>query len=402
MSTVRDQQRFLLHPFDWYRQQRDSTPVQYDEVSGIWSVFRFDDVQEALSNHVVFSSASGRGDSTMANPLGASMISSDPPRHRQLRSLVNQAFTPRTVARLEPRITAIVQELLDGITPRGSDEETIDLIEALAYPLPVIVIAELLGIPHEERNQFKQWSDAIIVGSRAAGMPGRNPQAEMGAYFSRLIQERRKQGSASGDQETDTTRGDLISALLAAEVEGERLSMVDVLGFCVLLLVAGNETTTNLIGNAILCFDEHPDCWEQIRSQPAALIPGAIEEVLRYRSPVQSMFRTTAVPVEMHNRVIPEGVPLVAWIGAANRDERQFPEPDRFDIQRNPNRHLAFGHGIHFCLGAPLARLEAKIALEALLQRFNHISRIREIPLEPQPSTIVYGVKHLPLRVQAG
>src|SRR5215469_13110935 len=285
MSTVRDQQRFLLHPFDWYRQQRDSTPVQYDEVSGIWSVFRFDDVQEALSNHVVFSSASGRGDSTMANPLGASMISSDLPRHRQLRSLVNQAFTPRTVARLEPRITAIVQGLLDGITPRGSDEETIDLIEALAYPLPVIVIAELLGIPQEERSQFKQWSDAIIVGSRAAGMPGRNPQAEMGAYFSRLIQERRKQGSASGDQQADTTRGDLISALLAAEVEGERLSMVDVLGFCVLLLVAGNETTTNLIGNAILCFDEHPDCWEQIRSQPAALIPAAIEEVLRYRSP---------------------------------------------------------------------------------------------------------------------
>jgi cytochrome P450 len=316
---------------------------------------------------------------------------------------VNQAFTPRTVARLEPRITAIVQELLDSITARGSDEETIDLIEALAYPLPVIVIAELLGIPYEERKQFKQWSDAIIVGSRAAGMPGRNPQAEMGAYFSRLIQERREQQApASGDQQTDTTRGDLISALLAAELEGERLSIVDVLGFCVLLLVAGNETTTNLIANAILCFDEHPDCWDQIRSQPAALIPSAVEEVLRYRSPVQSMFRTTTMPVEMNNRVIPEGAPLVAWIGAANRDERQFADPDRFDIERSPNRHLAFGHGIHFCLGAPLARLEAKIALEALLQRFNHISRIREIPLEPQPSTIIYGVKHLPLRVQAG
>jgi cytochrome P450 len=403
MSTDRDQQRFLLHPFDWYQQQRDFAPVQYDEANGVWSVFRFDDVQEALSNHVVFSSAFGRGNSSMANPLGASMISSDPPRHRQLRSLVNQAFTPRTVALLEPRITAIVQDLLDGISPRGSGEETIDLIEALAYPLPVIVIAELLGIPYEEREQFKQWSDAIIVGPRAAGMAGRNPQAEMGAYFSRLIQERRQQyGSESGDQQAYSARGDLISALLAADVEGERLSIVDVLGFCVLLLVAGNETTTNLIGNAILCFDEHPECWDQIRSQPAALIPGAVEEVLRYRSPVQSMYRTTTAPVEMNDRIIPAGAPLVAWIGAANRDGRQFPDPDRFDIERSPNRHLAFGHGIHFCLGAPLARLEARIALEALLQRFNRISRIREIPLEPQPSTIVYGVKHLPLRVQAG
>ena len=402
MSTDRDQQRFLLHPFDWYRQQRESTPVQYDEAHGIWSVFRFDDVQEALSNHILFSSASGRGDSSMENPLGASMISSDPPRHRQLRSLVNQAFTPRTVALLEPRITAIVHELLDAMTPSGSTEQTIDLIAALAYPLPVIVIAELLGIPHDEREQFKQWSDAIIVGPRAAGMAGRNAQAEMGAYFSRLIQERRQQyASERGDQQLDSARGDLISALLAAEVEGEHLSIVDVLGFCVLLLVAGNETTTNLIGNAILCFDEYPECWDQIRSDPPALIPGAVEEALRYRSPVQSMFRTTTTPVEMSNRMIPAGAPVVAWIGAANRDERQFPDPDRFNIERSPNRHLAFGHGIHFCLGAPLARLEARIALEALLQRFRHISRIREIPLEPQPSTIVYGVKRLPLRVQA-
>src|SRR5271165_3370792 len=192
MSGYQSVEQFLLNPFDWYREQRETSPVSRDSARGFWSVFRFEDVSRTLSDHANFSSASGRGGADTTNPLGASMISSDPPRHRQLRSLVTQAFTPRTVALLEPRITAIVQELLDGITPARSGEETvIDLIEALAYPLPVIVIAELLGIPSEEREQFKQWSDAIIVGPRAAGMAGRNPQAEMGAYFSRLIEERR-------------------------------------------------------------------------------------------------------------------------------------------------------------------------------------------------------------------
>ncbi len=397
MSGYQSVEQFLLNPFDWYREQRETSPVSRDSARGFWSVFRFEDVSRTLSDHANFSSASGRGGADTTNPLGASMISSDPPRHRQLRSLVTQAFTPRTVALLEPRITTIVHELLDSVMPPRGGEGSFDLIDTLAVPLPVIVIAELLGIPHQDRDTFKQWSDAIIVGPRAAGMAGRDPQREMSAYFLRLIEERRKLPLDEQGPE-----GDLIRALLSAEVEGEQpLSTMDVLGFCVLLLVAGNETTTNLIGNAILCFDEHPDDWERLRSQPAVLLGTAIEEVLRYRAPVQSMFRTTTSAVELSNQVIPAGEPVIAWIGSANRDDRQFPDPDQFDIHRSPNRHLAFGHGIHFCLGAPLARLEARIALGELLQRFTSISRVDETPLEPQPSTIVYGVKHLPVRVRA-
>jgi cytochrome P450 len=227
-------------------------------------------------------------------------------------------------------------------------------------------------------------------------MAGRNPQQEMSEYFLRLIQERRLHPDETKPE------GDLIRALLAAQSEeGQHLSTIDVLGFCVLLLVAGNETTTNLIGNAILCFDEEPLAWEKLRSQPEALLGSAIEEVLRFRSPVQSMYRATTTSVMLGKQVIPAGEPVIAWIGSANRDERQFPDPDRFDIQRSPNRHLAFGHGIHFCLGAPLARLEARIALGELCKRFSSITRVREIPLEPQPSTIIYGVRHLPVAVQA-
>jgi len=392
MSTNQELQQFLLNPFDWYRVQREISPVSHSQTNGVWSVFGYENVQRTLSDYTNFSSSlamGGGGD--ISNPLGASMLSSDPPRHRQLRSLVTQAFTPRTIALLEPRITAIVRELLDGVT--GS----FDLIDTLAYPLPVIVIAELLGIPQQDRDLFKLWSDAIVVGPRAAGMAGRDPQQEMSDYFLRLIEKRQRypDGQKPG--------GDLISALLAAQnEEGQHLSIVDVLGFCVLLLVAGNETTTNLIGNAILCFDEDPVQWTKLRSEPEALLGSAIEEVLRYRSPVQSMYRTTTATVELGSQVIPAGEPVIAWIGSANRDAEAFPDPDRFNIQRSPNRHLAFGHGIHFCLGAPLARLEARIALGELCNRFAKITRIREAPLEPQPRTVVYGVKHLPVAVQGG
>src|SRR5215469_11817485 len=233
MSTNQELQQFLLNPFDWYRVQREISPVSHSQTNGVWSVFGYENVQRTLSDYTNFSSSLAMGGSgNMSNPLGASMLSSDPPRHRQLRSLVTQAFTPRTVALLEPRITAIVQELLDGVAGE------FDLIDTLAYPVPVIVIAELLGIPPEDRDLFKLWSDAIVVGPRAAGMAGRDPQHEMSDYFLRLIQERQ----LYPDQQ------DLIRGLLAARnEEGQHLRIVDVLGFCVLLLVAGNETTTNLI-----------------------------------------------------------------------------------------------------------------------------------------------------------
>ncbi len=375
-----------LNPFGWYAHQRQHAPVMRDPRSGLWFVFRYDDVQRALSDYAVFSSQRGRDETGRRDPLGASMISSDPPRHRRLRTLVTQAFTPGAVARLEPRIRTLVDEMLDAVAARGGGT-AMDVIDDLAYPLPVTVIAELLGVPTADRAQFKQWSDAVVTGSQAAGMAGRNPQAEMSHYFRQLIEERRKQ-----------PREDLISELLAAQIDGEHLSEPELLGFCVLLLVAGNETTTNLIGNAILCFDEQPGLWERLREEPT-ILPSAIEEVLRFRSPVQSMFRMTVEDVTLSDQTIPAESAVLAWIGSANRDEARFPDPDRFDPTRAPNRHIAFGHGIHFCLGAPLARLEARIALGRMLERFPHIRRVEETELEPLPSTIVFGVKHLPITI---
>ena len=366
-----------LNPFPRYRLMRESHPVFYQPQYQFWQVFRYEDVQRVLSDYTSFSSAMGGGGQRQ-DPLGSSLVTMDPPRHRQLRNLVTQAFTPRNVARLSDRITAIINELLDQVAATGS----MDVIDDLAYPLPVIVIAEMLGIPQEDRERFKLWSDAVVGATDHAGG---DPQAEMSEYFLDMIEQRSRE-----------RKDDLISALLDAQIDGQYLNQRELLGFCVLLLVAGNETTTNLIGNALLCFDEHPEVYEQLRAE-SELIPGAIEEVLRYRSPVQFMYRRAAANVTIGEHEIQAGQMVLAWIGSANRDEAQFPDPDRFDIRRTPNRHIAFGHGIHFCLGAPLARLEAKIALIMLLERFHEIKRVPGVQLEPIGSNLVFGVKHLPI-----
>ncbi len=374
-------------PFPWYERMRRESPVYVDPPSGALSVFGYDDVQRVLSDYEAFSSERGRRDGSSA--LGSSLISSDPPRHRQLRNLVTQAFTPRAVNQLAPRITEIVSDLLDQVASAGR----MDFIEEFAYPLPVIVIAEMLGIPTAERAQFRRWSDAIVApgATPAAGqLSFMDAQREMAMYFARLIIERRAE-----------PRDDLISHLVAAEIDGQRLSEIELIGFCVLLLVAGNETTTNLLGNAILCFDEQPGVWDRLRAQPD-LITSAIEEVLRYRSPVQSMFRAATGKTDLGGVATHAGQPVVAWIGSANRDEAQFPNAHVFDIERAPNRHLAFGYGIHFCLGAPLARLEARLALEALTTRFRAIRRVPDAPLLWMEGSIVYGAKSLPITFTAG
>jgi cytochrome P450 len=377
-----------LDPFPQYERMRESVPVYHDEQSGSWHVYRYDDVQRVLSEHGTFSSKMGGDDPSETGQLfAASLITADPPRHRQLRSLVTQAFTPKAVDGLAPRISALTEELLDGIASKGSA----DLIAELAYPLPVIVIAELMGIPAEDRDRFKHWSDVIVSqtqsGARTADHTTTN--REMAGYFLALIEHRRRQAG-----------NDLISSLLAAEIEGQKLSVAELLGFCSLLLVAGNETTTTLIGNAVLCFTDAPGTMDRLRAKPA-LLPQAIEEVLRYRSPVQSMYRVTAGETTLGGLQVPAGAPLVAWIGSANRDERQFERPELFDVGRTPNRHLAFGHGIHFCLGAPLARLEARIALQSVLERLPGLALTPGAHLERMDSTIVYGVKELPVSWQA-
>ncbi|WP_258073850.1 cytochrome P450 [Arthrobacter sp. Y81] len=346
-------------------------------------------MQRVLSEHATFSSRMGGDDPSETGQLfAASLITADPPRHRQLRSLVNQAFTPKAVDALAPRISQLTDELLDGIASTG----TADLIAGLAYPLPVIVIAELMGIPPADRDRFKQWSDVIVSQTRtgAENADHHATNVEMTGYFLDLIEQRR---SRPGN--------DLISSLLSAEIDGQKLSVAELLGFCSLLLVAGNETTTNLIGNAVLCFAEVPGTIERLRAEQS-LLPQAIEEVLRYRSPVQSMYRVTAADTTLGGVQVPAGVPLVAWIGSANRDERHFPRPDQFDIDRGPSRHLAFGQGIHFCLGAPLARLEAVIALQAVLSRLPGLTLTAGSQLERMDSTIVYGLTELPVSWQAG
>ncbi|GAB2742763.1 cytochrome P450 [Sinomonas soli] len=372
-------------PFPLYRELREDSPVLFDAAQGVWHLFRYDDVQRALSEHTVFSSRMRGGREPDQDHLFASsLISTDPPRHRQLRSLVSEAFTPRAVAALEPRISEIVEELLDRVAATGS----MDLIDDFAYPLPVIVIAELMGIPAEDRDRFKRWSDTVVSQVRDyEDSPGRTAaQQEMAEYFFAMIERRRRDPGE-----------DLISRLLAAQVDGEHLSVMELLGFCALLLVAGNETTTNLLGNAVLTFAEWPGTIDRLRAESGAL-PSAIEEVLRFRSPVQSMFRVTTQDTVVGGTAIPAGSRLAAWIGSANRDGRQFPDPDAFTPDRHPNRHLAFGQGIHFCLGAPLARLEARVALSALLARLPGLSLAPGAPLERIDSTIIFGPRQLPVQ----
>ncbi len=377
-----------LNPFPLYQTMRQTQPVYADPQHGNWNVFGYEDVQRVLSDYETFSSQfHGGGSPGQGSPFAASIISTDPPRHRQLRSLVTQAFTPRSVEALAPRITAIVADHLERIS---AQDGRMDVIEDLAYPLPVIVIAELLGIPSQDRERFKRWSDFAVQSANLMASDDLqrfkgSEMMEMGMYFMSMIEQRRQ---APGD--------DLITGLLNASIENEHLSQMELLGFCVLLLVAGNETTTNLIGNALLTFTEHPELWQQLRAHPE-LLPGAIEEVLRYRSPVQAMFRTTAREANLRGQAIPAGASIIAWIGSANHDEALFSQPERFDIQRTPNKHIAFGNGIHYCLGAPLARLEARLALGAMLERFSTISLAPGSILERQPSLIVYGLRSLPV-----
>jgi cytochrome P450 len=305
----------------------------------------------------------------------------DPPRHQQLRALVSQAFTPHTISNMEERIRQITHELLD----EQFNYARFDLITDLAYPLPVIVIAEMLGVPSEERNTFKRLSDDIVSTSKEQA---EKSFKELNIYFQGIIAQRRRQPG-----------NDLISNLLAARVEAQPLAEGEVVAFCTLLLVAGNETTTNLIGNAMLCLDEQPAALAELRTHPE-LIPGALEEALRFRSPVQRISRIATATTTLASQRIQASQPIFLWIGSANRDEQQFPHADTFDIHRTPNKHLAFGNGIHVCLGAPLARLEARVAYECLLDRFATLRIDHTSPLKPIQSIFGYGVEHLPVLVK--
>ena len=369
-----------LNPFPWYRLMRERQPVYYAPEFKSWFIARYSDVQRVIDDATLFSSQQAiraRPPAT-GERIALTLLWADPPRHRQLRSLIGQAFTPRTIAGLEPRIAQIVHAHLDAVEHEGM----MDCIKDLANPLPIIVIAELLGVPIEDRQRFKHWSDIIVSPQRTQK---KQAVIEMNAYFLRIVEQRRREA-----------RNDLISALLTAQIDGMHLSDAEILSFCRLLLVAGHETSTNLIGNALLTFDEQPEVMEELRADPS-LIPGAIEEVIRYRTPIQRLRRAATVDTEIAGQRIKAGSIVSPLLGSANRDEEQFAKPERFDIHRVPNRHLGFGHGIHFCIGAPLARLETRIALEILLNRFSKLRRVRDVPVQPIASAFVYGIKSLPM-----
>ncbi len=370
--------------YAWFEEMRTNHPVYRGENKPVWQVFRYEDVSTVITDYSRFSS----------RPLGAftdsflqdTLVAKDPPEHRKLRNLINQAFTPRAVARLSDRITQITQELLDQVRDQGK----MDIVSDIAFPLPAKVIAELLGVPAEDWDIFQRWarvdsSDPAVA--RRDGGRMRSMQEEMSDYFSKLLEERRR-----------TPREDLISSLSVAEVDGERLSEHELVNFCTLLLAAGQETTKNLIANAIVCLTDHPETIERLKREPT-LMPTAIEEVLRYLPPVWFLFRQTLTDVELSGQRIPANQVILAWTASANRDPSQFPDPDRFDIQREPNRHLAFGHGIHFCVGAPLARLEARIALPMMLKQLKDLQRVEDFPIMVHAG-IVFVIRKLPITFQ--
>lgn len=339
---------FQRRAYDDYRILRDHHPVYRNEERGSWALTRYEDVRAAATDDWLFSSEQ----TSISTGLLPMLVNLDPPRHDQLRNLLSKAFTPRRIANLEAEIRRIARELVDPIAASGSG----DVLRGLASPLPSRVIGSLIGIPSERREAFVEWTDALVSADPHKENTGDLFPAIYGE-FEKLLAERRAE-----------PQDDLMSALVAAEIDGQHLSQEELLGFCALLVIAGNDTTTNLIANGAVLLAQNPDQRAEIVAHPA-LLGGAIEEMLRVETPVQALPRIATSKTELHGVTIPAGDEVSLVWGAANRDERRFDDPDRFDIHRRNNQHLAFGHGKHFCMGANLARLEARIAFEELLLR---------------------------------
>jgi cytochrome P450 len=377
------------NPYPTYKTLRATSPVHWNDVTKFWALLKYEDVRFVSRNPGLFSSTRGITIPDPAQPQATqegNLIFTDPPRHRQLRRLVSFAFTPSRVAALEPKVREIVHGILDEIEA-GSTQE---FAEAIAAPLPTRMIAELLGAPAEDWEQFRAWSDAA-VGSADPDIE-LDPVvslAQLHQYFSKLIAERRSE-----------PRDDLLSVLVGAEVEGERLTDADLLNLSFLLLVAGNETTRNLIALGTLALIGHPDQCRKLVDDPGG-IPDAVEEMLRWTSPVTHMARTATQDVEIRGQRIREGDTVVMLYGSANRDEEVFgDDAEEFRVARRPNPHLAFGLGEHVCLGARLARLEACVLFEELLRRFPKLELVGEVAR--MRATMVPGVKRMPVRLGTG
>ena len=377
-------------PYPTYAKLRGRDPVHRSRLMDAWVFSRFADVDAILRDHRHFSSdprkrvASGRR-ASLPNVEEPSMLFLDPPDHTRLRALVNKAFTPRAVAALEPHIRELMTTLLDAV----DDPAAFDLMEAVAKPLPVIVIAEMLGIPPEDRAQFAVWSDQRARILEPTLSPDERETADaamrsLDEYLMPIISARRVD-----------PKDDIISALAQAEEEGDKLTEREVLIMLRLLLVAGNETTTNLIGNGVLALLRHPDQLAALREDPG-LIPSAVEELLRFDSPVQVDVRSVLDDCEVNGFRVRRGDNVVTLLGAANRDPDRFEAPDRLDVRRGDQNHLAFGRGIHHCLGAPLARLEGRVVLQALIDRFSSLRLLEDRPAF-RSSVALRGLLALPV-----
>jgi hypothetical protein len=393
-NPLRAELRVDPHPF--YRRLREKDPFHRSRPADGWILTRYADVQAVLGDRTF--SADERNQrrwprlrarrlrAGLPDPYEtdrASMLRLDPPDHTRLRNLVSKAFTPRAVERMRPVVEKYVEELLGRLAGRSEME----LIGDFAAPLPVSVIAEMLGVPVADRERFRHWSDEAV---RTLGDHDNDDQRraeaamnELGAYIEAIAEERRRE-----------PREDLLSALVRAEEAGDHLSRSELFATCVLLLVAGNETTTKLIGNSLLALLGSPDQLEILRREPER-IPLALEELLRFDGPVQLTSRMVTEDREFRGRPLQRGQQLVLVLVAANRDPEQFEDPDRLDVTRADVRHLAFGHGLHFCLGAQLARLEGTLALEALVTRFPRLRLAG--PVAWGDNTVLRGPRSVPL-----
>ena len=426
------EQRFS--PFDFYSSMRKNNPIVFDEENERWGVYRYNDIEKILRDHSRFSSKFGPLDLPLGIPPEyeenihrPSLINSDPPYHRKLRSIVDTLFVPIEISKLAPRIENIVNELIDKIIEKNNNTttSTMDLISDFAYPLPATVIAELLGVPFEDRDTYHQWADVIVGLEENSNIDYIKKVSktfdEMDVYFSKLIEERKKSSSSTKDNDDDNDT--LIGRIIRAKVDGHSLSEREILTFSHLLLNAGHITTVNLIGNSIFSLLENPQELKRLQENKNSLIKPAIEETLRYRSPVQLVIRIAnddvtlseekeegggGREIEKQEIKIKKGQKIILFLGSANHDESVFTDPERFDITRKNLRHMAFGTGIHFCLGAPLARLEGQIALRTLLERFDNLqfdfdySDRQDLytKVTPLKSSLFLGLSHLPIRFQ--
>ncbi|MFI5703413.1 cytochrome P450 [Streptomyces xanthochromogenes] len=389
---------FLLDelPGRW-RDLRKDGPVRHNDRQGVWQVVDHETISAVLADPATYSSdlsSLAPTQEDFATFTQGNFVGMDPPEHRKLRALVSQAFTPRVVQGLEPRIEAVCDRLLNSV----ADQDRFDLVETLAYPLPIIVIAELLGIPAEEHRTFQDWASVLFGGDQLGEAPD---MADLERALAAIAPTVREMNSYM----LDHIRGcraapgdDLTSRLIAAEVDGVRLTDQEMVGFVALLLVAGHITTTALLGNAVVTFDRHPDAAAALRKDPGR-IPPAVEEVLRWLPPFPELGRRVTRPVVLGGHELPADSMVMAHLGAANRDPKRFEQSDVFLADRHPNPHLTFGHGIHFCFGAPLARLEARIALNMMNERFRYLAIPSYDDIVLQNPAVIVGVRHLPVEV---